>query len=123
MQNMQVDQGQYNLLRTMRERPLEELDKRLHAANKTAGRQRAFDPVSLPKPGDHLRNRLSKKPVKGPPVAVRTPLAPISHPLVHRLASFRVLGIWVETEESILLMRTKVSVCDVSCRHRVSAQG
>lgn len=71
MQNMQVDAGQYNLLRTMRERPLEELDKRLHAANKTAGRQRAFDPISLPKPGDHLRNRNSKNTAMGPPVSVR----------------------------------------------------
>lgn len=71
MQNMQVEVGQYNLLRTMRERPLEELDKRLQAANKTAGRLRAFDPISLPKPGDHLRNRHSKNPAMGPPVAVR----------------------------------------------------
>lgn len=72
MQNMQVDQAQYQLLRTIRERPIEELDKRSQAANKTAGRQRAFDPISLPKAGEYLRSRHSRKPIKGPPVEVRS---------------------------------------------------
>lgn len=75
MQNMQVDHAQYQLLRTIRERPVEELDKRFHAANKTIGRQRAFDPISLPKPGDYLHNRHSRSSTaKGPPVSVRKPL-------------------------------------------------
>jgi hypothetical protein len=73
---MYVDAGQYHLLRTMRERPQDELDKRFHAANKAAGRQRAFDPISLPKPGERLRNRNAKHSVNGPPVAVRGLLCP-----------------------------------------------
>lgn len=79
MQNLNVDIGQFQLLRALRDRSTtpEELEKRLAAAHKSGSKApRAFDPISLPKQGDRLRSRAAKHAAMGPPIEVRPPSAP-----------------------------------------------
>jgi hypothetical protein len=70
MQNMMVDQQQHEMLLLMRENTPDELEKWFQAAQKTAGKHRAFDPITLPEPGNPLQNRKMKNPSMGPPVVV-----------------------------------------------------
>ena len=84
LQNLNVDIGQFQLLRALRDRssPPEDLERRLAAAHKGGSKApRAFDPVTLPKPGDRLRSRGVKHAAMGPPVEVRPPppLPPAAH--------------------------------------------
>ena len=78
VQNNFVDTAQYQLLSMLAERPQDELDKRLGHAIKVAFRNRAFDPLSLPKPGERIApSAMVKRGREGPPVTVR--YSPCSH--------------------------------------------